>query len=414
MVKRLILAVIVLGLIGVGVVGFNMYRDNMIADIFAKRSAPAVPVSTVIADTGKWTPGLEAIGTVYAARGIELSVEAGGIVREVNFRANETVGEGQVLLKISDSIELAQKAAAMAAQQLAQQSLDRVTSLGERGVAASSAVQEAQANLTSSKAQVQQIQAQIDQKVIKAPFGGEIGIPQVEVGEFVSTGAPIATLQDTSTLRVDFSLPEQQRPRIEAGQQVEVTSEAGAVARGRITAIEPRIDPVTRLVSIRAELDDFDSGLNPGQFVRVRISLPVADGVIALPQTAVVASLYGDHVYKVVSDDKEGDDAGFVTRQVFVETGLRQNDRVEVTKGVAPGDRVIIAGQNRLSNGGPVTLTKATSVENGDSQQAEKVETPQADAINTPQVGTADAGNAAAPDTNANEVSKAIEAEASE
>ncbi|PYC46362.1 efflux transporter periplasmic adaptor subunit [Litorivita pollutaquae] len=414
MIKRLIIAVIVLGLIGVGVVGFNMFRDNMIADIFANRSAPAVPVSTVIADTGEWAPGLEAIGTVYAARGIELSVEAGGIVREVNFRANQRVEEGQVLLTISDTIELAQKAAAVAAQQLAQQSLDRVTSLGERGVAASSAVQEAQANLSSAKAQVKQIQAQIDQKVIKAPFSGEIGIPQVEVGEFVSTGAQIATLQDTSTLRVDFSLPEQQLPRIKAGQQVEVTSEAGALARGRITAIEPQIDPVTRLVSIRAELDDFDSGLNPGQFVRVRISLPVEDGVIALPQTAVVASLYGDHVYKVVSNNKDGEDAGFVTRQVFVETGLHQDDRVEVTKGVAPGDRIVIAGQNRLSSGSPVTLSEAAAAEKGDSSQAKKDEAPQADANDTPKVDTADAGNAAALDTHADEATKAIEAEASE
>ena len=213
-------------------------------------------------------------------------------------------------------------------------------------------------------------------------------------------------------MRVDFSLPEQQRPRIEAGQQVEVTSEAGALASGHITAIEPRIDPVTRLVSIRAELDDFDSGLNPGQFVRVRISLPVEDGVIALPQTAVIASLYGDHVYKVVPDDTQGDDAGLVTRQVFVETGLRQDDQVEVTQGVAPGDRIIIAGQNRLSNGGPVTLTVAAGAEMGDTLQTKEDETPQADANDTPKVNSADTDNAVAPDTNANAASKATKAQA--
>lgn len=356
MIKRLIAAVIVLALIGGGVVGFNMFRDNMITQIFANRSAPAVPVATVLAEPQEWVPGLEAIGTVYAARGIELAVEAGGVIREVNFTANDTVKQGQVLVRISDSIELAEKGAAEATTILAQQSLDRVTSLGKRGVAADSAVQEAQANLTSAKAQAQRIQVLVEQKVLEAPFGGEIGIPQVEVGEFVTTGARIATLQDLTTLRVDFSLPEQQRPSLEIGQDVRVTSESGASAEGIITAIEPRIDPVTRLVSIRAELKNPQGELNPGQFVRVRISLPVQADVIALPQTAVVTSLYGDYVYAVVPAEKEGEDPGFVVKQTFVKTGARQGELVEVTDGVVAGDRIVTAGQNRLSNGGPVTV----------------------------------------------------------
>ncbi len=357
MIKRLVIAFIVLALIGVGIVGFNRFRDSAIEGFFANRTAPAVPVATVVAEPADWTPTLEAIGTVYAARGIELAVEAGGVVREVNFKANDDVEEGEVLVRISDAVELADKAAAEAAVMLAQQSLDRVQSLGKRGVAAESSVQEAQANLASAQAQVQKIQAVIDQKVLRAPFSGEIGIPAIEVGEFVAAGARVATLQDVSTLRVDFSLPEQQLPRIEAGQAVRVILETGADATGAITAIEPRIDPTSRLVAVRAELDNKQGMLSPGQFARVRVSLPVQQGVISLPQTAVVASLYGDYVYAVVpAEDKTGDEQKLVTKQIFVKTGSRERDLVEVTEGVAPGERIVTAGQNRLSNNVPVTL----------------------------------------------------------
>lgn len=390
MIKRLIIAIIVLALLGVGVVGFNRFRDSAIEGFFANRSAPAVPVATVVAEPVEWVPALETIGTVYAARGIELAVEAGGVVREVNFKANDTVEEDQVLVRISDAVEQADKAAAEATVTLAKQSLDRATSLGKRGVAAESTVQEAQASLTSGTAQVQRIQAVIDQKNLKAPFGGEIGIPRIEVGQFVAAGTQVATLQDVTTLRVDFSVPEQELPRIAKGQAVRVLSEAGGEATGAITAIEPRIDPVTRLVAVRAELDNREGALSPGQFVRVRIWLPAQQGVIALPQTAVVTSLYGDYVYAVVAaeDGAKADDGQqtLVTKQVFVKTGSRQGPLVEMTDGIAAGDRIVTAGQNRLSNGVPVTLAAdgegATAVD-GATTRAEDGKT-QVDAAATP------------------------------
>lgn len=357
MFKRILIAVLVLALVGAGIVGFNMFRDRAIQGFFANRTPPPVPVDTVVAEAGEWTPTLEAIGTVFAARGIELAVETAGVVREVGFVANERVEEGQVLVRIGDEIERADLAAAEAAVRLAEQSLERIASLRTRGVAAEASTEEAEANLASARAQAQRIEAVIDQKVLRAPFAGEIGIPAVEEGQFVTAGAPVATLQDIDTLRVDFTLPEQSRPLIEAGQAVLVGAETGAQATGIITAIEPRIDPRTRLVSVRAELDNREGELSPGQFVRVRIVLPTEEGVVALPQTAVVTSLYGDHIYAVT--EGEGEDAGLVVRQVFVTTGLRQGGRVEIVEGVAPGDRVVVAGQNRLSNGNPVTLSGA-------------------------------------------------------
>lgn len=368
MFKRLLIAVVLLALVGGGIVGFNIFRDQAIQGFFANRSAPPVPVDTVVAEAREWTPTLQAIGTVYASRGIELAVEAGGVVREVAFEANDRVEDGQALVRIGDEIEQADLASAQAAVRLAQQTLDRLTSLGSRGVASDSAIEEAQANLTSARAQANRIEAVIDQKVLKAPFAGEIGIPEVEEGQFVTVGTPVATLQDVETLRVDFSVPEQSRLMIRDGQAVTVRSETGAQASGVITAIEPRIDPATRLVSIRAELDNQEGELSPGQFVRVMIVLPTEQDVVALPQTAVVTSLYGDYVFAVA--EAEGEDGGLVARQVFVKLGSRVEGRVRVADGVAPGDRVVIAGQNRLTNGSPVTLSGQAAPEGETAEPA--------------------------------------------
>ncbi len=147
MIKRLVVAVVLLGLVAAGVVGFNMFRDRAIEDFFANRPVQPLPVDTVVAEAGAWVPTLEAIGTVYALRGIDLAVEAGGVVREVDFEANDTVEEGQVLVRIGDEIEQADLAAAESAVRLAQQTLDRVNSLGDRGVASEAAIDEAEAAL---------------------------------------------------------------------------------------------------------------------------------------------------------------------------------------------------------------------------------------------------------------------------
>lgn len=364
MIKRLLIALLVLGAVAGGIVGFNRFRDGMIAEFFANQAPAPLPVDTVVAEAGDWTPVLEAIGTVDAVAGIELALEAGGIVQEVGFEANERVEQGQPLVRLDSAVERADLAAAAASAELAERTLERVSSLGDRGVAATASVEEAQAALASARAQAQRIEALIEQKSLLAPFAGEIGIPAVEVGEFVTAGTAVASLQDTRTLRVDFTLPEGDLPRIAIGQPVRVAAGTGTVAEGAVSAIEPRVDAATRLVSVRAELANDDGALRPGQFVRVGVALPAEEGVVALPQTAVVTSLYGDYVYAVAPADgaaegAEGADAPLVARQVFVRTGSRRDGLVAIAEGVEAGDRVVVAGQNRLSNGAPVRLEEA-------------------------------------------------------
>jgi membrane fusion protein (multidrug efflux system) len=361
MIWRLILAVVLLVVIVGGIVGFNLFRDKMIAGYFASMQPPPVTVSTAEVEPITWRPGLNAIGTARASQGVGLAVETAGIVEGILFEANERVEEGQHLVQLDDSIESADLAAAQSSLELSQTQLERATELQARGVTAVNQLDEAQAAERSAQAQVIKLTAVRDQKSLEAPFGGIVGIPQVDVGEYVSPGTVYATLQDLDSMRVDFSVPEQQLRLIEIGMPLTVSSEVGETSlRGQITAIEPRIDPNSRLVTIRAEVDNPEGELNPGQFLQVRVELPEEQNVIALPQTTVSSNLFGDAVY-VVRTEGEGDDRVQTVEQVFVTTGRRSGSLVEIVEGVTPGEEVVTAGQNRLSGGARVTVDNAVN-----------------------------------------------------
>jgi membrane fusion protein (multidrug efflux system) len=222
----------------------------------------------------------------------------------------------------------------------------------------------------------------VEQKRLIAPFDGTMGIPRVDLGQFIQPGTTVATLQNLDVLRADFSVPEQSLNLVRMDQPVRFGVEDGDLPfSGKIVGIEPKVDPATRLVLIRAEISNPDGKLSPGQFVQVRVELPREEGVVAVPQTAVVASLYGDFVYVVRPADaapaqpaapatdaaKPAEDTaatpptaapapGLAARQVFVKLGRRTGGLVEVTEGLKAGDEVVTAGQNRLSNGGPVVV----------------------------------------------------------
>lgn len=369
MIKRLLIAIVLLGVVCGGLVYFNMFRNQAIQDFFATMQQPAMPVSVETVESSTWQPGIWAIGTARSARGVELALEAAGVVRDVNFTSNDVVAEGDLLVQIDDAIEQADLVAARSAVALSEQTLERAETLRTRGVSAAASLEEAQANAQSARSQVVRLEAVLRQKSLSAPFGGTIGIPQVEAGQYVTPGTVVATLHDLDTMGVDFSVPEQQRGALDIGQTIALGSENGELRySGRIIGIEPRIDPATRLVAVRAEVENTDAGLYPGQFVRVRVDLPEEDDIIALPQTAIIASLYGDFVYAVVPAESDGSAAGDASdednaqpmqaRQIFVQTGRRNGGLIEVREGLSEGDIVVIAGQNRLSNGAAVTISE--------------------------------------------------------
>lgn len=355
MIKRLIIAVILLALVAGGLVGFNLFRQKMIGDFFANMPAQSATVSTVKAAPIRWTPAIETIGTANALQGVDLTVETSGVVREIHFASNREVAEGDLLLQIDDVVQRADVEAARTQFELDRDNLVRAQELQRRGVTANVSLENSQAAARASEAQLARAQAVLDQRQLRAPFGGVVGIPMIDLGQYVSPGTTITTLQDLNTMRVDFTVPEQRLPELRIGQPLRVTAEHTATAYvGDIKGINPRVDPTSRLVAVRGAVSNTDHSLTPGQFVRIAVELPEEEGVIALPQTAVVTSLYGDYVYLVKPRADQPDQ--LEVRQTFVQVGRRTGQMVEVVSGVQAGDEVVTAGQNRLNNGQPAVI----------------------------------------------------------
>jgi membrane fusion protein (multidrug efflux system) len=360
MVKRLIIAIILLGAIGGGLVWFNMFRDNMITQIFANMPQQPATVSTVEARPVTWTPVIEAIGTVNAAQGVDLTVESAGVVKEILFQPNTTVEAGALLLRLDDVVQTADVEAARTQAELERGNLVRAQDLTRRGVATNVSLDQSQAAAQAAEAQLARANAVLEQRQLAAPFAGTVGLPRVDLGQYVTPGTIVATLQDISTMRVDFSLPEQDLPKLSIGQEIQVQIEGlDETFSGELTGIDPRVDPATRLVALRGSITNAQGKLTPGQFVRIQVGLPAEDGVIALPQTALSSSLYGDYVYLV--RPSEADAEQLVVAQVFVKPGRRSGGVVEIAEGVAPGDQVVSAGQNRLSNGQPAIVDNSVN-----------------------------------------------------
>jgi membrane fusion protein (multidrug efflux system) len=346
-----------------GLVWFNFFRDKMIGQFFATMQRPPQVVSAAPVKATTWTPGIAAIGTARAEYGVELAVEIGGIVREIRFKANDRVKKDQVVVQIDDAVERADLIDAQAAVKLAESTLERSTTLRQRGFDTQSAYDQAVAGLATARSRLQRIEATINQKALKAPFDGVIGIPRIDPGQYVQPGTVVATLQDLDRMKVDFSVPEQLAGQVKADQPVKFGFGTGDMPfTGKVTGIDPRVDPQTRLVNVQATLDDNKGGaVQPGQFLQVRVILPTEDNVVTVPQTAVVTSLYGDYVYVVEDEQKDGKDRQ-VVKQVFVKIGRREGRQSEVVSGVQAGQTVVTAGQNKLQAGAPVKIDNAIDI----------------------------------------------------
>ncbi|MBZ9796380.1 efflux RND transporter periplasmic adaptor subunit [Mesorhizobium sp. ES1-4] len=428
-----VLAVLVI-VVG-GIVGFNFLRDNGIKQYFATMKPPAATVSTTIVEPSSWTPGVEAIGTVRAVRGVDLTVETTGIVKEILFHANQKVAANAVLLQLDDAVERADLEAQKAQATSDQAAFTRAIELQRRGVGTDATLDAARAAASASASQVTRLQAVLDQKQLTAPFAGTAGIPKIDIGQYLAPGTAVVTLQDLDTMRVDFSVPEQQLPLLKIGQTVRLGLGGGddMPFAGTIRGIDPKIDSSSRLVNIRAEVANPEGKLTPGQFVQVRVELPEEQNVLSLPQTALTTSLYGDYIFvvqpakpagaapaqpakpeekpaaatdkpadakpanamkpaadamkpadKAASDTAkpaaaepakpaaEGEKPALVLSQVFVKPGRRNKGMVEIVQGVKAGDEVVTAGQNRLFNGMSVNVDNTIDPTKSANKQADQ------------------------------------------
>jgi membrane fusion protein (multidrug efflux system) len=352
---------IMLGVVALVVLALAAYKGLTIYREIQQFSTPQPPISVNAAHAVErpWQSRLPAIGTLKAFQGIDLTVEVAGTAREVLFQSGEKVRLGQPLIQMDSEVEQASLGTAQAELGLARVEYQRGRNLIDRQAISRSEFDRLSAELQKASASVAQLQATLAKKRILAPFAGTIGIRQVDVGDYLASGTTIATLQDLSTLFVDFFLPEQSVPQLAIGQgvRVQVTAYPDQVFEGRIDAINPKVEATTRNLLVRARLANPDEKLLPGMFANLQVLLAGETPQVLVPETAITYTLYGNSVYVIEEQAAEGDQPEQLqVQRRFVETGERRTGQVVILKGLQAGERVVSAGQLKLDNGARVTI----------------------------------------------------------
>lgn len=322
-----------------------------------KNGQPPATIASATAREEKWVDTLTAVGSVTAEQGVTVAPEIAGKVSTIDFESGQDVKKGDLLLKLDTSSEAAQLRAAEAQVELSKLTAERTRKLRADKTISQSELDNAVATLKENEANADAIRATIAKKTIRAPFSGQLGIRQVNLGESLSVGQSIVSLQSLTPVYVDFSLPQQDLEHLKTGLKVNVTADAypGKEFTGDLTAINPDLDTATRSVRLRAKFANTNKLLHPGMFVRVEVELPGEDKVLAIPQTAVLSAPYGDAVYLIESHLTNGV-TNLVVHQKFIRTGRARGDFISVESGLKAGDQVVSAGLFKLHNGDHVHI----------------------------------------------------------
>lgn len=355
MIKRMLLMVVAMILIVGGIVGYKLFGRHMMNVGMAAQKPPPATVATTPARESGWQPALHSVGSFAATQGIVVSAQLDGAVTKIAFEPGVTVEAGQLLVQQDVSTETAQLENAEAAATLSALGLERAKQLRANGTNAQSELDAAEATFNQTRAAIATIRSMIDKKTLRAPFAGRTGIRQVNLGQFLRSGAEIVSLQALDPIFFNFTLPQQHAAQVQPGQPVAVTVDAypGVIFSGAISALNPDIDPATRTLQLQATLPNSDHRLQPGMFGSIEVQLPAIDRVVTVPLSAIVYNPYGNAVY-VVEPAKDG--TGSVVRQQFVQLGATRGDQVAVLKGVTAGAVVVTAGQLKLRNGASVVV----------------------------------------------------------
>lgn len=362
MTKRMVIMLLAVAVVLGGVFGFQVFKGVMIKKFMAQMASPPQTISATKAGYDEWQPKLEAVGSLRAVKGADLSLEVAGVVDAISFNSGDDVEEGALLLKLRAEDDIAKLDSLKATAELSAINYERDQKQFRIQAVSQATIDSDAANLKNAKAQVAQQQAILDKKTLKAPFTGHLGIRAVDIGQFLTAGTAIVTLQALDPIYMDFFVPQQAIAQIKMGQTVAVKIDAYAdrTFAGEISAINPRVDASSRNVQVRASLKNADHKLLPGMYATVEIPTGAPQNYITLPQTAITYSPFGDTVYVV--DQKGADAKGEpqqIARQTFVTTGATRGDQVAIVKGVGAGDTVVTAGQIKLHNGSIVMIDNA-------------------------------------------------------
>ncbi len=362
MTKRIVFTIFALLLVIGLLAGIKYLQIRRMIEQGKQFVPPPAVVTTAVAERQSWEMTLTATGSLSAERGVTVAAEIPGKVVEIAFRSGDTVRKGDLLVRLDTASEEAQLRAAEAAVDLARINLERARDLIRRNSMAKAGFDTARSTFRQARAQADSIRATIAKKQIRAPFSGRLGVRLVNPGQVLAAGDPVVSLQSLRKLQVDFYLPQQELDRLATGLTVRIqTGSQGETREGRITVINPEVDPATRNILVRAIIPDTgDARLLPGMFVSVTVVLPGQEPVLAIPATAVQYAPFGDSVFVVEEKEKKGS-GHLAVRQQFVRLGRTRGDFIAVRSGLEAGQIVVSTGVFKLRNGQAVVVDNTLS-----------------------------------------------------
>ncbi|MDZ7852189.1 MAG: efflux RND transporter periplasmic adaptor subunit [Halomonas sp.] len=351
--SRFLIVIIFLGVVLGGIFGYKFYQFGQMQEQMSQPQPPT-QISATKVSTESWTPAFKAVGSIEAVNGIEVANEVPGVVEEINFDSGDTVAQGDVLVRLDAETDEAALRTRRAEAQLAEQEFQRIANLLPKRAVSQSQYDEAKANLDAARARVNEAEAQLSKKIIRAPFDGTLGIRMVDQGEYVPTGTPIVEINMLDPIYVDYTLSEKDLPNVATGYSVVVTVAAipEQTFEGNVSAINTSVNPETRTVRIRATLDNPENRLRPGMFATIQTRQPEDDRVVTVPRTAISYNTYGDFVFVV----EENDNGALVVNRRSITTGETRDTRAAVLSGLKAGETVVAKGLLRLRAGQKVEI----------------------------------------------------------
>ncbi len=373
MAKRMIIMLLAAGIVFGGILAWQLIvKPAMMRKFIPIGVIPPQTVSTAKAAFSDWQDGFQAVGTVRAASGADIAPEVAGVVTAIHFQSGQEVQEGAPLVQLNNESDLARLQSLAAAADLAEANFERNKKQLEFQAVSQAVVDTDAANLKSARAQVAEQRALVNKKLVRAPFAGRLGIRAVDVGQYVTAGTKLVTLQALDPVYVDFYAPQKSLGKLALKQRIILQADAfsGAQFTGEISSIDPKVDPATRNVLVRASVRNPKRSLLPGMFVTVSIAAGGPQRFITLPQTAVTYNPYGDTVFVVEEQSGQDGKASLVAQQKFVKTGDTRGDQVAILSGIKEGDTVVTAGQLKLRSGGvPVIVNNSIQPTNEQAPQ---------------------------------------------
>ncbi|MGV6858884.1 MAG: efflux RND transporter periplasmic adaptor subunit [bacterium] len=359
MLKKILLAAVGIALVVGAIVFAKLGQFTAMGESAANMILPPETVTATMVEETKWEQTVSAAASASAVQGVMVSAEVGGRVTSIGFESGTVAKAGDVLVQLDTTSEGAQLASAKAAAALAKSNLARVRKLNKQAMSSQEAIDNADAKVKESAAQVRNIRSLIAKKTIRAPFSGQLGLRLINLGQILSAGDAIVSLQTHDPIFVDFSLPQQELRRIEPGLVVRVSSDAapGKTFSGKILATNPDVDPATRSVRVRAQIANPDDALRAGMFVNAEVVFPQKQTVLPVAATAISYAPFGDSVFVVdTSKDEASGKTEQVLRQQFVRLGRARGDFVDVTAGLKSGETVVTSGVFKLRGGMKVVI----------------------------------------------------------